>query len=45
MCVSVGVPSSDEKESILCSVVTEHKIVGGETLRIEPGLYLDLASI
>ena len=39
------VPSSVEKESILCLVVTEHKRVDGETLRIESGLYSDPASI
>ena len=47
MAISHGLhePSSVEKESVLCSVVTEHKIVDGETLRIKPGLYLDPASI
>ena len=34
-------PSFVEKESVLCSVVTEHKRVNGKTLRIEPGLYSD----
>ena len=37
--------SSVEKESVLCLVVTEHKRVVRETLHVEPGLYLDLASI
>ena len=36
------VPSSVKKESILCSLVTEHTRVDGETLRVEPGLYSDL---
>ena len=33
-------PSSVEKESVLCSVVMEHKIVDGKTLCVKPGLFL-----
>ena len=31
-------PSSVKKESVLCSVVTKHKRVDGEALRVEPNL-------